>query len=253
MNGGSHAQPAAASQPPVAKRARCTHWTDAEEAALLEHVARFGPRHWDRCARAIGTGRNANAVSIHWLVDLLETERGRAALLRAPVGARVHAFWTDAEDEAVLEHVALFGEGEWDQCARAMRSGRTAGSVITRLSNVISKTERGRAALSRAPIVQRVWIRWTDAEDAALLEHVAQYGPREWARCAEAMGGGRTDNAVAHRWYRDLKETDRGRAAQLRKGVEKPGSAVRTGLRIRIQMPSGLRIRIKMPSDSTRQ
>ncbi len=56
-------------------------------------------------------------------------------------------------------------------------------------------------------------MRWTDAEDAALLEHVAQYGTGDWARCAEAVGGGRTDNAVANRWHRDLKETDRGRAA----------------------------------------
>ena len=219
MNGGSHAQPAAASQPPVAKRARQTKWVDAEEAALLEHVARFGPRHWGRCARAIGPGRTSNVVRMRWHVAFQETDRGRAALARAPVGARVHTFWTDAEDEAVLEHVALFGEREWDQCARAVGSGRTAGSVGRRWSDIISKTERGRAALSRAPIVPRVEIRWTDAEEAALLEHVAQFGPREWELCARTMGTGRAARVVAARWNSRLKDTDRGRAALARTPV----------------------------------
>ena len=213
------AHPAAASQPPVAKRARRDSWTDAEDAALLEHIAKFGPRHWDRCARAMGSGRTARAVSARWLQDLQGTERGRAALSRAPVAPIVCATWTDAEDEAVLEHFAQFGEGEWDQCARAMGSGRTAAAVATRWGTIICKTERGCAALACAPISPRVRVRWTDAEDAAILEHVAQFGLREWQRCVDAMGTGRTANTAHCRWRDHLNETDLGRAALARAPV----------------------------------
>ena len=45
-----------------------------------------------------------------------------------------------------------------------------------------AQTEHWRTALAEAQADQQVQARWTDAEDAALLEHVAQYGPRDWAR-----------------------------------------------------------------------
>ena len=70
-----------------------------------------------------------------------------------------------------------------------------------------ARTERWRTALAEAQTGQQVQARWTDAEDAALLEHVAQHGTTEWARCVEKVGGGRTCNAVSMRWHRDLKET----------------------------------------------
>ena len=85
-------------------------------------------------------------------------------------------------------------------------------------------------------------VTWSDAEDAALFEHVAQHGTREWARCAEAIGGGRSEGAVLNRWHNYLKETDRGCAAQPREMhggaetiptncAEKPKPAARTAFR----------------------
>ena len=82
----------------------------------------------------------------------------------------------------------------------------------------LRETDRGRAALASAPDVKQGAPRgpnvyWTDAEDAAILEHVAQYGTQDWARCAEAVDTGRTSGAAREHWRR-LRKTDRGRASQ---------------------------------------
>ena len=139
----------------------------------------------------------------HWYRDLKETDRGRAALARAPC---TDVRWTDAEDAALFKHVAQYGPREWGRCAQAVGTGRTAGAVSGHWHSELKETDRGRAALVRAP---DLGVRWTDAEDAALFKHVAQYGPRssaEWERCAKAMGTGRSAKAVRLRWCTALKD-----------------------------------------------
>ena len=123
-----------------------------------------------------------------------------------------------ASEASAVEHPAATPGAA---CAAAAPSGTPQGSeAVMAAAAATSDAVEGSLAQSVAatslPPAKRARVNWTDAEDAAILEHVSQYGTRGWAQCAEAVGGGRTEIAVAARWYRRLKETDRGRAAQRR-------------------------------------
>ncbi len=165
---GSTSQPVAATSPP-SKRARNERWrsapaeaahadlekgsryTDAEDAAILEHIAQYGNAQWDRCAETVGGGRPATGVWKRWHGRLKETDRGRAALTSAPDTQQHGATWTDAEDALLLEHVAQYGAGDWVQCAKTVGGGRTEPAVYTRWHHFLRKTDCGRAALATAP------------------------------------------------------------------------------------------------------
>ena len=139
--------------------------------------------------------------------NLEATKGGRAALADAPYVKHRKVSWSDADDAAVLAHVAQHGPAEWARCAKAM--GRGEESVKQRWCRHLKETDLGRAALASAP--DATWHSWTGADDAAVLRHVAEHGSAKWALCAKAMG--RTEPAVRLRWRRHLEGTDLGRAA----------------------------------------
>ena len=86
-------------------------------------------------------------------------------------------------------------------------------AVAAATSNLVKRSLTQSCSFTTLPPAKNARNGWTDAEDAVILEHVAQYGAQEWARCAEAVGGGRTFGAVSTRWHGILKKIDRGRAA----------------------------------------
>ena len=199
-------QPYSFAPPPPAKKAR-TCWTAAEDAALLKHVAQYGTEQWDLCSETVGGGRTYGAVHHRWDNYLRNTNGGRAALASA-LDVQHGTRWTDAKDDILLEHVAVCGARDWVRLAETL--GRGAASVESRWHKYLKSTERGRAALDRAPNVRyRNPAKWTETEDAVLLEHVAHFGPQDWSRCAKVVGGGRTWGAMSQRWHNYLKETSR--------------------------------------------
>ena len=205
----SYTQPHSFAPPPPRKKAR-TCWSAAEDAALLKHVAQYGTEQWDLCAETVGGGRTYGAVHHRWDNYLKNTNGGRAAIASA-MDVQHGTRWTDAKDETLLEHVALYGARDWVRIAEAL--GRGASSVESRWHKYLKATDRGQAALHCAPSLRiRSPSKWTDMEDAMLLEHVRLCGPQDWSRCAKVVGGGRTWGAMSQRWHNHLKDTDRGRA-----------------------------------------
>ncbi len=128
-------------------------WTAAEDRVLLDHVAQFWPCGWAQCAAKMGTGRSGRAVQCRW-AEICDSEAGLAALCRAPVvpvavpnrpGA-----WTDAEDKAILDHVARSGPGQWANSMGNLRTGRTAEAAHTRWHKWLKGTKEGQLALAEA-------------------------------------------------------------------------------------------------------
>ena len=140
------AQPRAPHGPP-------SSWTAAEDMVLIEHVAQYWPCGWAQCAAKMGTGRSGRAVQCRWS-EICNTEAGLAALGRAPVVpvAPPHrpGAWTVEEDNAVLEHVARQGPGQWASSTVMLRTGRSSEAAHTRWHKWLKGTEAGQAALAKS-------------------------------------------------------------------------------------------------------
>ena len=58
-------------------------WTDEEDKAILEHVARSGPGQWAHSMGNLRTGRTAEAAHTRWHKWLKATKKGQVALAKA--------------------------------------------------------------------------------------------------------------------------------------------------------------------------
>ena len=180
--------------------------TDEEFKATLEHV--------HRCAEKMGTGRTAKAAQQR-LREGMGVARQPVGVLQKQPRQQPPTGWTAAEDRVLLDHVSQFWPCAWAACAAKMGTGRTARAVQSRWAEIYD-TEAGLAALGRAPVLPQAQQHagfWTEEEDEALLNHVAQFGPKYWDEAVANLGTCRSSDAAQIRWHKWLKETDEGREA----------------------------------------
>ena len=113
--------------------------------------------------------------------------------------------WTPEEDEKLMAAVTKYGACRWSMIAMHVASGRVGKQCRERWNNHL------------CPDVKKS--EWSDAEDLAILQGVADRGTR-WCEIVQTAAlAGRTDNAIKNRFYalqrRSKRTLQSGRAVQL--------------------------------------
>ncbi|KAL5468743.1 hypothetical protein EMCRGX_G029854 [Ephydatia muelleri] len=147
-----------------------TRWTEQEDNALRDAVAKFG-HNWAAVSAHLNTNRSSQQCLHRWRYSLAPgSKRGR---------------WDQEEDDALRKGVELCGVGNWSRIASIVQT-RNAVQCRERWVNVLdSNIQRGT---------------FTREEDAKLLQMCQQYeGLIPWAEVAAKLGN-RTDNMCARRW-----------------------------------------------------
>ncbi|KAI0493527.1 hypothetical protein KFK09_023645 [Dendrobium nobile] len=112
--------------------------------------------------------------------------------------------WTPQEDQLLIEHVKLHGEGRWNSVSRLTGLKRSGKSSRLRWVNYL------RPDLKRGKI--------TPHEETIILELHARWGNR-WSTIARSLPG-RTDNEIKNYWRthfkKSTKNVDKARARYLR-------------------------------------
>jgi hypothetical protein len=104
--------------------------------------------------------------------------------------ARKRSSWTQAEDEAITEHVRRNGPKNWTAIAQQLPSGRIGKQCRERWVNHLDPD------VKQDP--------WTTAEDALIVQLQAQLG-NKWGVIASRLTD-RTGDQVKNRWNNQLKE-----------------------------------------------
>ena len=95
--------------------------------------------------------------------------------------------WTPEEDEKLMAAVTKYGACRWSMIAMHVASGRVGKQCRERWNNHL------------CPDVKKS--EWSDAEDLAILQGVADRGTR-WCEIVQTAAlAGRTDNAIKNRFY----------------------------------------------------
>ncbi|XP_020575674.1 transcription factor MYB24-like isoform X2 [Phalaenopsis equestris] len=112
--------------------------------------------------------------------------------------------WTPQEDQLLIEHVRLHGEGRWNSVSRLTGLKRSGKSSRLRWVNYL------RPDLKRGKI--------TPHEENIILELHARWGNR-WSTIARSLPG-RTDNEIKNYWRthfkKSTKNVDKARARYLK-------------------------------------
>ena len=95
--------------------------------------------------------------------------------------------WTPEEDEKLTAAVTKYGACRWSMISMHVASGRVGKQCRERWNNHL------------CPDVKKS--EWSDAEDLAILQGVADQGTR-WCEIVQTAAlAGRTDNAIKNRFY----------------------------------------------------
>ncbi|XP_047315933.1 uncharacterized protein LOC124919671 isoform X2 [Impatiens glandulifera] len=150
-------------------------WTTVEDKKLLHIIQQNGVCNWIDIAVSLGTNRTPFQCLTRYQRSL------NASIMKRE--------WTEEEDEKLRAAVETYGESNWQSVAYTLE-GRTG----TQCSNRWMKTLH--------PARQRVGI-WTEVEDVRLDVTVRIFGPKNWKRIAELVGG-RTQVQCRERWFNSL-------------------------------------------------
>ncbi|RDX53225.1 hypothetical protein OH76DRAFT_80944 [Lentinus brumalis] len=193
-----------------------SQWTQPEIAKVKQLVATAneGEVDWVEIAKKLGTGRTP--------VDCF-----RNAIVR-----KAHT-WTAEADERLLKGVKIYGTGSWGLVARMVSEDATAAQCQNRYTRSLDpELSRGPWTAEEDEQLRRAvdtfgktWIdvcqyvagrnseqcrdryqeylnptlargRWTQEQDAALLQAVRQVGEGKWKEVSKVLNIGRTDNMV---------------------------------------------------------
>jgi len=124
------------------------------------------------------------------------------------VGPGTKRAWTLEEDCALTALVQLSGPSGWAKLADEMRGDRTGRT---------GKQCRERWFHHLAPDVKKG--DWTEAEDLAILEAVAEIGPC-WSAMVKRIPG-RTDHAIKNRYNSTMRRNERTEAASRKSAAQK--------------------------------
>ena len=178
----------------------------SDEFRLLQHlVDTSGPNSWAQKAAALGTGRSAGSVASKWQ---RESQRAAEAIGNAWRAASVpptvspaplpgdgndgrYEDWSKEELTRLRWLVERDGVGRWQQKAKELNTGRTAGAIQVKWSQVKAKEGVARESSGKD---------WGAEELAKLRWLVQRDGPGQWEQKAVELGTGRTSVALQSRW-----------------------------------------------------
>ncbi|OMH85671.1 Myb-like protein L [Zancudomyces culisetae] len=149
-------------------------WSKEEEAALKGIVEENGGYDWVDIARKLNTNRTA-AQCFKYYQRKLNNKLTKK-------------HWNVDEDEMVRQLVSYYGEGQWQSISSCIE-GRTSQQVLHRWYKVLH------------PMIKSG--RWTEDEDALLLEAVKLYGVGKWTKISQHVPG-RTDVKCRERYVNVL-------------------------------------------------
>eukprot|EP01118_Nematostelium_gracile_P009440 TRINITY_DN3185_c0_g1_i2.p1 TRINITY_DN3185_c0_g1~~TRINITY_DN3185_c0_g1_i2.p1 ORF type:complete len:485 (-),score=120.92 TRINITY_DN3185_c0_g1_i2:448-1902(-) len=102
--------------------------------------------------------------------------------------------WTNEEEQKLLDVIKVYKGNQWNAIAKELGTNRTA----------IQCLQKFQRELNPAMIKGR----WTEEEDAALVNAVKQFGDKNWSEVAHCIEG-RTGQQCLHRYQKTLNPTIR--------------------------------------------
>lgn len=94
--------------------------------------------------------------------------------------------WSASEDEILREGVLKHGTGNWVELAATLHFGRTGYQCKHRWERTLDPTVKKGL--------------WSESEDEALRQGVAEYGERQWTKISSALLPHRTVHQCKQRW-----------------------------------------------------
>lgn len=93
--------------------------------------------------------------------------------MKTTTSNKVKSSWTWEQDDALMNAVGMYGEGNWQAIVREVSGNKNGVQCLQRWKNVLNPR------LTKGP--------WTKEEDA-LLEHlISEKGTRDWASIAKGL------------------------------------------------------------------
>merc|ERR1719240_1570305 len=181
----------------TATKAAPVFWTAAEDAAMLNAIAKHGARNWKVIAAAVPGRTHAQCLQ-RW------AKAKRPGLKKG--------YWTKAEDDLLRSLVALLHS---TNNTSTSTSASTTGTTTTTTATTTAKAHKSSWANIARQITGRTskqcrerWFHhldpsikrtpYTEAEDSQIMAMVSEVG-NKWAAIARALPG-RTSEAVKTRW-----------------------------------------------------